>query len=83
MIVISPWVIPGVYHTQTEFESVLRFMEETFSLPNLGGADTLANDFQDAFDYTQTPLPPRVLTSRTCPTAAPGTPEVDPDDLDD
>lgn len=83
MIVISPWAIPGVYHTQTEFESVLRFMEETFGLPNLGGADTVANDFQDAFSYTQTPLPPLVLNQRTCPTAAPGTPEIDPDDLDD
>ena len=83
MIVISPWVIPGVYHTQTEFESVLHFMEETFSLPNLGGADMLANDFQDAFDYTQTPLPPLVLNVRTCPIAAPDTPEVDADELDD
>jgi phospholipase C len=83
MIIISPWAIPGVYHTQTEFESVLRFMEETFGLSNLGGADTLANDFQDAFSYTQTPLPPLVLTQRTCPTPPADTPEINPDDLDD
>jgi len=82
MLVISPWVIPGVYHTQVEFESVLRFIEETFGLPNMGGADTLANDFQDAFDYTQVPLPPLVLNQRTCPAGA-DTAVPDDDDLGD
>lgn len=83
MIVISPWAKPGVYHTQVEFASVLRFMEETFNLPNLGGVDTIANDFQDAFDYTQTPLAPIVLNQRTCPLAAPDAPAFDPEDLED
>jgi phospholipase C len=67
MLIISPWVVQGVYHTQVEFESVLRFMEETFALPSLGGADAVANDLQDAFNYTQSPLPPVVLSTRTCP----------------
>jgi hypothetical protein len=35
-------------------------------LPNLGAADTVANDMQDAFNFKQTPLPPLVLTQRTC-----------------
>lgn len=83
MIIISPWAIQGVYHTQTEFEGVLRFMEETFALPNLGGADTVANDFQDAFNYTQTPIPPLVLNQRTCPVPPADTPTFDPADLDD
>jgi len=83
MIIISPWAIRGVYHTEVEFASVLRFMEETFGLPNLGGADTIANDFQDAFNYTQTALPPLVLTPRECPTAPRSAPAFDPDDLDD
>jgi hypothetical protein len=72
-----------VYHTEVEFASVLRFMEETFALPNLGGADTIANDLQDAFNYTQTPLAPLVLSQRTCPKASEDTPEFDPDDLED
>jgi phospholipase C len=83
MLIISPWAIPGVYHTQVEFASVLRFMEETFGLPSLGGADAKANDMQDAFNYTQSPLPPLVLTQRTCPVGSDDTSEFDPDDLDD
>jgi phospholipase C len=65
-IVISPYSIKGVYHTEIEFASVLRFMEETFNLPSLGTADTVANDMQDAFNFNQAPLPPLVLTQRTC-----------------
>jgi phospholipase C len=65
-IIISPRAKHGVYHTEIEFASVLRFMEETFALPNLGGADTLANDLQDAFNYQQTPRPPLVLSQRQC-----------------
>jgi phospholipase C len=83
MLIISPWAIPGVYHTQVEFASVLRFMEETFGLPSLGGADALANDMQDAFNYSQSPLAPLVLNQRTCPVGADDTSEFDPDDLDD
>ena len=83
MLIISPWAIRGVYHTQVEFASVLHFMEETFALPSLGGADAIANDMQDAFNYTQTPLAPLVLTPRTCPVGSDDTSEFDPDDLDD
>jgi len=83
MIIISPWTIRGVYHTEVEFASVTRFMEETFGLPNLGGVDTIANDLQDAFDYTQTPLPTLVLKQRKCPAAAVDAPAYDPDDLGD
>jgi len=86
MIIISPWAVRGVYHTEVEFASVLRFMEETFGLPNLGGADAMANDFQDAFNYTQRPLPSLVLNQRSCPQGA-GRPasreEDDDDDLGD
>jgi phospholipase C len=82
-LIISPWAVRGVYHTQVEFASVLRFMEETFGLPNLKGADTVANDMQDALNYTQQPLPPLVLNQRTCPAASADTPAFDPDDLED
>ena len=83
MIVISPWAIRGVYHTEVEFASVLRFMEETFGIPSLGGADAVANDFQDAFSYTQRPLAPLVLKQRQCPRGSANTPAYDPDDLED
>jgi phospholipase C len=82
-LIISPWSVQGVYHSEIEFASVLRFMEETFGLPSLGGADKFANDMQDAFNYSQTPLPPLVLNQRTCPAAPEGTPAFDPDDLED
>lgn len=82
-MIISPWAVRGVYHTEIEFASVLRFMEETFALPSLGGVDTIANDMQDAFNYTQTPLPPTVLSQRQCPAAPAAAPSYDPDDLED
>jgi len=84
LIIISPWARHGVYHTEVEFASVLRFMEETFGLPNMGGADTIANDLQDAFSYTQKALQPLVLQQRTCPQGKPHPPvEDDDDDLGD
>ena len=83
MIIISPWAIQGVYHTEVEFARVVRFMEETFALPNLGGADTIANDLQDGFNYSQSPLPPLVLSPRTCPVGSEDTSAFDPDDLED
>jgi phospholipase C len=69
-IIISPRAKHGVYHTEVEFASVLRFMEETFGLPSLGAADTIANDLQDAFNYQQTPRPPLVLSQRQCKAVA-------------
>jgi phospholipase C len=49
-----------VSHTQYELGSVLKFIEETFSLPPLGPAsqgytDTRANSLLDSFDFSQTP----------------------------
>jgi hypothetical protein len=48
---------------------VLKEGEEWFNLPSLGTRDSLpqTNDFSGAFDFTQKPLAPMVLTSRTCP----------------
>ena len=61
-IVISPYVRSGsVVHTQYEFGSVLKFVEEVFNLPALGPAsdgysDARAASMMDGFDFTQTPL---------------------------
>ncbi|HYL26807.1 MAG TPA: alkaline phosphatase family protein [Candidatus Nitrosotalea sp.] len=65
-IVISPFSRKGngaggyVSHTQYEFGSILKFVEETFGLPAIGPAshgftDTRAASMLDAFDFTQAP----------------------------
>lgn len=68
MLIISPYAKPGfISHTQYEFSSVLKFIETRFGLTTLGGRDVSANDMTDSFDFTQTPLPPLLLGTRTCP----------------
>jgi len=72
LLIISPYARAGtVVHTQYEFSSVLKFIESRFSLPALGTRDVAASDMTDAFDFTQSPLPPAVLNQRTCPIAPP------------
>jgi phospholipase C len=71
MIVISPYVKPtNVSSTVYSFESILSFAENVLGLPPLLAGDTLANNFGDSFDFSQTPLPPVILQPRTCPTIA-------------
>ena len=68
MLIISPFSLAGkVVHTQYEFASVLKFIERRFNLTNLTDRDTDAANMTDAFNFTQTPLPPLVLQQRTCP----------------
>lgn len=69
LLLISPYVNAGtVVHTQYELSSVLRFIEDVFSLPSLNNRDSSANSLTDAFNFSQTPLPPLVLSPRTnCP----------------
>ena len=68
MIIISPYSLAGqVVHTQYEFSSVLKFIETRFGLGNLTLRDLNAADMTDAFNFNQTPLPPLVLKTRTCP----------------
>ena len=56
MIVVSPYAKTGyVAHTQYEFGSIVRFVEDTWSLGRLGTTDTRATGIDDAFDFTQQP----------------------------
>ncbi|HTA38332.1 MAG TPA: alkaline phosphatase family protein [Candidatus Acidoferrales bacterium] len=61
-IIISPYARPHhISHTQYEFGSVLKFVEQVFRLPPLGPSefgytDTRANSIVDSFDFTQKPL---------------------------
>ncbi|MGA8575534.1 MAG: alkaline phosphatase family protein [Candidatus Cybelea sp.] len=60
-IVISPYAKQGyVAHTQYEYGSILKTVEEIFGLqrigpPSRGFTDTRANDMLDAFDFAQAP----------------------------
>lgn len=68
MLIISPYAIPGhISHTTYEFSSVLKFIEETFGLPNLGARDVDANDTMDSFNFNQSPSLPLLLSQRLCP----------------
>ncbi|HEY1654461.1 MAG TPA: alkaline phosphatase family protein, partial [Candidatus Tumulicola sp.] len=58
MIVVSPYArIAYISHTQYEFGSILKFVEDTFALGRLGTTDTRATSIGDVFDFSQQPRP--------------------------
>jgi phospholipase C len=60
MIVVSPYVAAGsIDHTQYEFGSVLKFVEETFNLGSLGTTDARATSIGGMFNFSR---PPRKFT---------------------
>jgi phospholipase C len=72
-IIISPYAKQTIYgqqgyitHSTYELSSVLRFIEERFGVAPLTARDATANDILDAFDFSQAPLPPLVLSLRDC-----------------
>jgi phospholipase C len=68
LLVISPYAKTGfVSHTQYEFSSVLKFIEERFGLSPMTARDAEANDTSDSFDFTQSARNPLILQQRTCP----------------
>jgi phospholipase C len=72
LIIISPYAIPGhISSTVYEHSSVVRFIEETFGLPNLGKRDVYANSPIDSFNFNQTPNPPLILSPRSCALVSP------------
>jgi phospholipase C len=59
-LIVSPYVQPHVSHTQYEFGSILRFVEDAFQLPRLGSVsagytDSRAASIVDSFDFTHGP----------------------------
>jgi phospholipase C len=49
---------PGyISHTQYEFGSILKFIEDTFTLGSLGTTDARATSIDDSFDFTQQARP--------------------------
>ena len=68
LLIISPFAKSGyIAHSVYEFSSFLRLVEKRFGLPALGARDQQANDMTDSFDFTQSPRPPMILTSHSCP----------------
>jgi len=58
MLIVSPYAKPGyVSHTQYEFASILKFVEETFGLGSLGTTDVRANSIGDVFQFHKRPRP--------------------------
>jgi phospholipase C len=85
LIAVSPYALKGrVAHTQYEFGSVARFVEQTFGLKTLAASDARANSFgSDTFNFQ---APPRAFTSFASPynaryfishPAQPGPPDTD------
>jgi phospholipase C len=56
MIVISPFAKPHhISHTEYDFGSILKFIEQNFGLGSLGTTDVSANSMSDIFDFNQKP----------------------------
>ena len=68
LLIISPYARAGyISHTQYEFASFLKFVEDRYGLPSLTERDAKANDTTDSFNFSQSPISPVVLQPQTCP----------------
>jgi phospholipase C len=80
-LIISPYAKKHyVSHTQYEFGSVLRFVEQVFHLPTLGSAsagytDARATSIIDSFDFAQGATPFKAIKAPTPPSYFLKTPE--------
>jgi phospholipase C len=64
MVVVSPYIPQGtISHTQYEFGSILKFIEQTFALGSLGTTDARATSIGDIFNLSQTPRPFKPIAS--------------------
>lgn len=83
LIIVSSYAKAGyVSHVTDDFGSILKFIEQIFSLPSLGYADAAADDLSDCFNFSQTPLQFHAIAA---PLSAEHflndrTPPLDPDD---
>jgi phospholipase C len=66
LLVISPYSNQGqVFHQQSEFSSVLRFIEDNWGLSQLTKRDANTTNIADAFSFSSPPRPPDPLPLRT------------------
>ena len=67
LIVISPYSRPRfVSHTQYDFRSVVKFVEQTFSLPAKTVYDRNVNSISNMLNFNQKVLPPKQLLTAKC-----------------
>jgi phospholipase C len=65
MLVVSPWARPGyISHTQYEFGSILRFIEDNWNLGTLGATDLRAASIADCFNFREAPRPFRTIGAK-------------------
>jgi phospholipase C len=56
LLVVSPYVPQNeISHTQYEFASILKFVEQTFNLGSMGTTDVRATSIGNMFNFTQKP----------------------------
>ncbi len=61
-LLVSPYAREAyIDHTQLDFTSVLKFIEDNWGVAPLGTRDASANDLTSAFDFTQAPRPAQFL----------------------
>ena len=64
LIVVSPYAKTAyVSHVTHDFGSLLKFVEETFSLPSLGYGDARSDDLADCFDFAKAARPYRTVAA--------------------
>lgn len=63
-LLVSPYAKRGyIDHTTLDFTSFLKFIEENFDLEPLATRDAQANNFLDAFDFSQPPRPAEIISA--------------------
>ena len=61
-LMVSPYAREGyIDHTQLDFTSVLKFIEYNWGIAPLASRDAQANNFLEAFDFSQRPRPASFL----------------------
>lgn len=67
-IIISPFARAGtVDHTQYDYNSILRLIEDRYKLPALTGTDATANSLANSLNMSQKPLPAKPANTPACP----------------
>ena len=63
-LLVSPYARQGyIESSQLDYTSILKFIEDNYGLKPLSSRDAAANSIAPAFDFTQAPRPPHLVTS--------------------
>lgn len=73
-LLVSPYARKGyIDHTQYDFTSMLKFVENNWGVAPLADRDANANDIVRAFDFAKPPRPPEYISDTRTPTSTPTT----------